>query len=171
MTGPDCEMSRESLVDYVDGELPAADAATVAAHVARCPTCRQRVQALQRSLAAAREIWAAAEALQVRARIRPRRHVLGFGLAAAAVAAALLLWFVRWPAPGPSVAPAAPADILASIRDAAQAEQLLVTARMLAAAPGGAPYATESFRFIVKTYPHSPAAAEAQRALRGAEKG
>jgi anti-sigma factor RsiW len=42
---PDCARIDTLVTPYVDGELPAADAQLVAAHIDRCPPCRDKVAA------------------------------------------------------------------------------------------------------------------------------
>lgn len=169
-----CVAWRERLVDYADGELDAGQAAAVEAHLHDCRACRDLLAALCTSLTVARQVWADAAAEIPTAgsprarRARWARRVLWTsGVAAAAVSAAILYSIADWNAG----APVTSAEVLAVVRETSQAEQLLATAHMLAAAPGGARYAAESYRFIVETYPQSPAAAEAQRALRGQERG
>jgi anti-sigma factor RsiW len=44
---PDCTVIDPLVTPYVDGELPAADRATVEEHVRACPPCRSRVTAEQ----------------------------------------------------------------------------------------------------------------------------
>ena len=53
MTSDKCEKIAESLVDFSDGELPAAASALVAEHLAGCAPCREERYALRRSPAAA----------------------------------------------------------------------------------------------------------------------
>jgi anti-sigma factor RsiW len=57
MTRTTCEELADSIVDYVDGELPANEAEIVARHLSECPRCRQIASDLQRSLSLARIIW------------------------------------------------------------------------------------------------------------------
>jgi anti-sigma factor RsiW len=57
MTRTTCEELADRIVDYVDGELPAEEAQTVARHLSECPRCRQIANDLQRSLDLARVIW------------------------------------------------------------------------------------------------------------------
>jgi anti-sigma factor RsiW len=52
-----CKTLQPLLVDYSDGELAAAQAAAVAAHLAECATCRVEVRLLADSLSFAREVW------------------------------------------------------------------------------------------------------------------
>ena len=42
-----CSRVQECFIDYQDGTLPAADAATLRAHLASCPTCQREWSALQ----------------------------------------------------------------------------------------------------------------------------
>jgi len=42
-----CSRVQESFIDYQDGTLPAADATTLRAHLASCPTCQREWSALQ----------------------------------------------------------------------------------------------------------------------------
>jgi len=57
MTKTSCEDFADRIVDYVDGELPADEAQTVARHLNECEHCRQMAQTLQRSLGLARILW------------------------------------------------------------------------------------------------------------------
>jgi anti-sigma factor RsiW len=57
MTDKTCIPIAELLVQYADGELPAADARRVAEHLADCPDCRAELRLLGRSLDLAREVW------------------------------------------------------------------------------------------------------------------
>ena len=61
MTSVKCEKIAESLVDFSDAELPAAESALVAEHLAGCASCREELNALRRSLDAAQILWRNAE--------------------------------------------------------------------------------------------------------------
>src|SRR5512135_2192936 len=99
-----CEELREELVDFADGELPPLREAMIAAHVAKCPVCRRRVEELQRSLAVAQAVWSANERLgQAEARVVSRRSKLRRRLprmaAGLAVAAGVLMALTVWRLP------------------------------------------------------------------------
>ncbi len=57
MSSQSCDTVRGLLVDYSDGELSAAEAGRVAAHLAECPECRSELRLLERSLELARSVW------------------------------------------------------------------------------------------------------------------
>jgi len=57
MSSQACDTVRELLVDYGDGELSAAEAGRVAAHLAECPECRAELRVLERSLELAQSVW------------------------------------------------------------------------------------------------------------------
>jgi anti-sigma factor RsiW len=57
MTRTTCDELVDSIVDYVDGELPADEAEIVARHLSECPRCRRTADDLERSLGLARIIW------------------------------------------------------------------------------------------------------------------
>ncbi len=56
MNGP-CKEFADRIVDYVDGELPEAEAQAVARHLATCEPCRRTAEALNRSLGLAKVLW------------------------------------------------------------------------------------------------------------------
>ena len=45
----ECRRTRNRLIDYLEGELPEQASAEVAAHLARCPACKQEMAALEAS--------------------------------------------------------------------------------------------------------------------------
>src|SRR5690606_27461847 len=51
-----CMDIRESLNDYVDGDLTAEEAAVIDAHVRECAACREELEALQALQQAAQEL-------------------------------------------------------------------------------------------------------------------
>ena len=52
-----CKKIRPLLADYCDGELPPSHAASIAAHLADCASCRVEVRLLEDSLSLAQEVW------------------------------------------------------------------------------------------------------------------
>jgi anti-sigma factor RsiW len=162
-----CGQYWQQLVDFADGELQAVEAAQVARHLAACPACRRRLQALRQSLAAAQGIWQAAADDLVNTGSRGRRPVrhwwprAGIGVAAALLLLALARFAAR---PSPEPAPA-PEQVARQIAAAGLAEQMLVVGGMLAETPGGQPYAVERYRYITEHYPATSAAQEARTRL------
>lgn len=135
----DCTQCGPELAPYAAEELDAGTRASVAEHLADCPDCRRelaRERDLRRSLASlpplacppevGRRVLAAVAAEQAAARRRRWTAGAGVGLAAAALAGALLL------RPGAPVAPTttySPEQIAAARRELIQTVTL--TARVL----------------------------------------
>ena len=180
MTAHSCEDVAEMLVDYADGELPEAESAEIAGHVACCDRCRERLEAVQRSLELARLIWEASEAAMadatplVVANERQERTAGHWWRVAPLAAAAALLIAVgilqypnleHVPPTTKSIDMATPAEIEYEIARAAVASQLLTAADLLAEQAGGEEYACERYRYIVAAYANSPAALESWNRL------
>ena len=171
------------LVDYADGDLPPPDAERIAAHLAECESCRDRLDALNRSLDAARLIWTDTE-IRITAATAGKRslqkHAFQRLAPWLATAAALLLLALGWrlypshnitnpvdTAP-PSAAPTtvlSTADIERGIARDAIASQLLTAADLLAQQPGGREYACQRYHYIVASYADSPAALQSMERL------
>ena len=49
-----CKIIQQKLMDFVEGELPAADAGTVRQHLEGCHACQARLEGLEATLEAAR---------------------------------------------------------------------------------------------------------------------
>jgi anti-sigma factor RsiW len=151
-----CEDIADLLVDYADDELPEAESVAVAEHVGRCGRCRERLEALRRSLEVARVIWEDSAGAFVdetsqggSGAEREHRVVRWWRLAPLAAAAALLIavGMLQYPSreavrpPAKDVAATTAADIEYEIARAAVASQLLTAADLLAEQPGGEEYA------------------------------
>jgi anti-sigma factor RsiW len=190
MTPERCAAYAEQLVDLADGEWPVGAAAEVQAHLAACPMCQRRLRALQGSLSTMQAVWRAAErdlqalrAQEPPASPRSRRPVWRLwpvrAVAVAAIAAGLIIAILRvgqqppagFPPSGPNggAVNATPAGDLAlverDVAEAGMASEMLASAEMLAAAPGGASYARSSFRFIAERYRHTSAGRAAKARL------
>lgn len=139
-----CQELDERLDDWLDGALPAAEAARVEAHLAGCPSCREserrlrqllaHAAALPRSVSPQRDLWP-----DVERRIARPGGWAGFfgwgpslGLAAAAVvlaAVAALLWQTQTPAAVQTVEmPVGPAFEAASAQGAPVSDPVLAQA-------------------------------------------
>jgi anti-sigma factor RsiW len=168
-----CENWAELLVDYADGEFDQAERVRVAAHLEACPDCRRRLEALRNSLALAQGVWSerAAELDQTSAaatgrRIRTRRRAPWVAIAAAAAVLLVVLRPLQSPRPTP-VVPASTeqgsvAQVEQEIWEIGIASEMLLVADMLAATPGGEPYAVNRLRFITENYADTQPAREAQ---------
>ncbi len=171
------------LVDYVDGELGPEESARVARHLADCERCRATLKALHDSLGLAQVLWEdrASEVapLLPATGFRPKRvRILRAALLAAGVLIVLggaLLWWRSGQAPEsisptPRVAerPEAPSkeEIRLAVKRAGLAVRQLAAADLLARAPGGEALATERYADIVKRYPETETAAQAEERLR-----
>ncbi len=157
MTDRSCEQFRDMLVDYADGGLPPRDSQAVAEHLAKCPTCRETVQGLERSLDLARTIWQ--ENLDAAGNASVRRRVvrlLPWAAVAAAiviVAGTLVLNSTHRPS-GPEYA-----QIERQIAGAATAAKLLAATQILAQCEGTESIVQEQYRYILENYADTPTAA------------
>ena len=164
MTRTTCEELADKVVDYVDGELPENEARIVARHLSECPRCRQTASDLQRSLGLAKVIWE--DNLVPPAAVASVRHVLklrrsSFNVVAAAATillvtgSSLLLFFQRAPQP--------PAltfeEVQRQVTRAGTAAQLLAATRILAQCEGTGSIVKQQYRYILREYADTPAAA------------
>jgi anti-sigma factor RsiW len=167
MTRTTCEELAERIVDYVDGELPADEAEIVARHLSECPRCRQIASDLQRSLSLAKVIWEdnlapPAAAATVRHVLKLRRTSF-YVLAAAATillatGSSLMMFFHRAPQP-----PALTfAEVQRQVARAGTAAQLLAATRILAQCEGTGSIVKQQYRYILREYAGTPAAASIQ---------
>jgi len=171
-----CESWSEQLVDYADGELDQTQRARVLAHLEACADCRRRLEALRRSLALAQGVWSerAAELDQIPVAatgrgIRTRRRVPWLAIAAAAAVLLVVLRPLQSPRSTPVVPPGTQqrsfAQVEQEIWEVGMASEMLLVADMLAATPGGEPYAVNRLRFITENYDDTQPAREAQSRL------
>jgi anti-sigma factor RsiW len=162
-----CEDIAEMLVDYTDERLPPSESAKVGKHLAKCESCRATVKALQESLNLAKVIWedGLAEIDTVRvptvrrlARSRWREY--------AAVAASILMVIgvsALWRAmTRPEEVKPTFAEVEQRIQQAGSAARLLAAAELLAEYPDAQPIMQRQYRYIVDTYPQTPAGARAK---------
>jgi anti-sigma factor RsiW len=176
MTEQTCKSTEELLVAYSDGELPAADIASVEAHLAECPDCRKELRVLERSLEVAQSIWhesaASASVPRIGPTLRSRRQ---FRMAVSAATCATLLVataaYVLWPRGNPAAVGVADtkiptpvaashvnnpvledADIEALIARQERVARLQVSARLLATQPGLEKFRDQAERYLADTY-------------------
>ncbi|HUT28507.1 MAG TPA: zf-HC2 domain-containing protein [Sedimentisphaerales bacterium] len=162
-----CEQIEKLLVDYADGELSPSESSRVAEHLSKCERCRTTSAALQRSLELAGIVWAdgleeiggvgMAKERGVR-RWRWRRY--------AAIAASILvvagIWIFRLTPTGPKQAEPTLAEIEKEIEDSGRAARLLAATELLTEYPDAQSIVKQQYRYIVKTYPQTPSAAQAK---------
>lgn len=161
-----CSERRETLVDFVDGELTPAERQRVARHLAACPVCQATVERLQQSLAIAGEWWRASADNVSPAAQAPRRRQVRWSLVASATAAAAAILIAIWLPARHTPQPVRSVEALsASITREADAARLLASADVLSAVPGGTEYACTRFSYVVETYPESQAAETARLRL------
>jgi anti-sigma factor RsiW len=158
MNGP-CKEFTDRIVDYVDGELPAAEAQTVAQHLTTCGPCRRTAEALNRSLDLAKVLWTGnLDNKGVRATFSQRfRGIRIYAVAASVLVAASVFVFVvanRHSRPSMRFE-----DIQRQIADAGAAAELLAATQILARCEGTEAIIEEQRRYILSNYPGTPAAA------------
>ena len=171
-----CRDIEPLLVDLADNELPAEHAATVADHLASCASCRDTLDALEKSIELGGAIWREDEAelahVEVSGTVGPRRRRrLRTGL----VVASLLLMFsvmTLWQLFSGPDRPVAQGDIeptLEEIRMVIKLEsvsaRLLAAADMLAEFPGGEAMAEERYRYIADEYADTEASSHVRARL------
>jgi ferric-dicitrate binding protein FerR (iron transport regulator) len=157
VTNRSCEQVQDLLVDYADGELSEQDSQAATEHLAECPTCREIVRGLERSLHLAEAIWLdnleAAKTASAHQRVV---RLLPWAAVAAAiliVAGTFLLNSVRRPAE-PEYA-----RIERQVASVATAARLLAATQILATCEGTESIVKEQYHYILNNYADTPAAA------------
>jgi len=155
MNRDSCQTIEDLLVDFADGALTGADE--------QCPHCRETVEALRQSLAAAETIWQDNAGHVARA---PRSRKWHYVAAAASIALAVGTLLYR-PTP-PQPAPSAPtlAEIENDIATAGRAARLLARVDQLETQTSLQHVAASQYRYIAERYPDTVAAASAQLKLK-----
>lgn len=162
-----CEDISEMLVDYADGQLSASESSEVAEHLVKCECCRRTLEALQSSLKLAGVIWedGLAETKTIRIPIPRKARKLRWPRYAA-IAASILLVLTSalvWRAlVRPPERELTFAEIERKIIESGSATRLLAAADLLAKYPDAETIAKRQYHYVVKTYPETPAAAEAK---------
>ncbi len=162
-----CKEIEQMLVDYSDGRLSPSESSEVAEHLEACERCRRMLNALQRSLELTGVIWAdgLAETEAIRIPIPQKARKLRWPRYAAAAAGIILLLTtsIVWHA---LIRPAKNeinfAEIERRIVESGSAARLLAAADLLAKYPDAKTIVERQYRYVVKTYPETPAAAEAK---------
>lgn len=162
-----CKDIAEMLVDYADGQLSPSESSEVAEHLAKCENCRSILEALHTSLDLAGVIWedGLAETEAIRISIPRKARKLRWPRYAAVAAGILLVvtTSIVWRTlMRPTKKEPTFAEIERKIADAGNAARLLAAAELLAKYPDAQIIAKRQYRYIVKTYPQTPAAAEAK---------
>jgi len=155
------------LVDYADGRLSAGESSEVAAHLAKCEYCRRILAALKRSLELAGVIWEDGLAEMEAVRIPIPKKVRKFQWTKyTAVAASILLVFVSsivWRTfLRPTRKEPTFAEIERRITESGSAARLLAAADLLAKYTDTEAIAKRQYHYVVRKYPETPAAAEAE---------
>jgi anti-sigma factor RsiW len=155
------------LVDYADGQLSPGESSEVAEHLAKCECCRSILEALQRSLELTGVIWedGLAETKDVHISILRKARKLRWPRYAAVAAGILLVLTtsILWHAlVRPLETELTFAEIERKIIESGSAARLLAAADLLAEYPDAKTIVERQYRYIVKTYPETPAAAEAK---------
>jgi anti-sigma factor RsiW len=164
MTRTSCEELADRIVDYADGELPAQEAQIVARHLSECPRCRQTANDLERSLGLARILWQdnladVAAAAPVRRSWKVHRGSL-YALAVAAsvlfAAGVLMLPVLRQ---SPRDQTITPEQIEGQVARVGTAAELLAATRIVAQCEGTESIVQRQYRYILREYADTPAAA------------
>jgi len=167
MMAGSCKEIERMLVDYADGRLSAGKSSKVAAHLAKCEDCRMTLEALQRSLELASVIWedglAETEAIRIPVPKKVRKFLLTRYAAVAASILIVLVSSIVWRTfLMPAKKEPAFAEIERRISESGSAARLLAAADLLAEYPDTENIIKRQYRYIVETYPQTPAAAKAK---------
>jgi anti-sigma factor RsiW len=187
MTETLCKEFADRIVDYVDGELPQEEVQVVARHLAECERCCQTADALRRSLGLARVLWednlgdttaVRSDAVGAPPRGRPltkgrhgglplhtlnlpRRWVL-YPLAVAA-SVLLAIGVLMIPIVRPPVGSRPSVDqIERQVARVGMAAELLAATRIVAQCEGTESIVKQQYRYILREYADTPAAASIQ---------
>ena len=167
MTQSRCRQITDLLVDYVDGRLSPAQSADIAEHLAECPQCQLKVEALKKSLALADLIWQdnlddISDAMPAAGRKITRPHFMRPVAVAAGILIVFGLFLVFHADRKPAEAQLTFAQIEFEINQHGMAAKLLAATEMLAKHAETEPIVQQQYRHIVKIYPKTSAAAQAK---------
>ena len=162
-----CKEIEQILVDYADGRLSAGESSKVAAHLAKCEDCRRTLEALKRSLELAGVIWedglAETEAIRIPIPEKVRRFRWpGYAAIAASILLVVMISGVWRALVRPTEEEPTFAEIERRISDSASAARLLAAADLLDKYPDAKTIVERQYRYIVETYPETPAASKAK---------
>jgi len=165
MMGKSCEDIQEMLVDYADGELSPGQSNEVAGHLEICENCRKLLKALQKSLDLANVVWEdglrETEAVKKPARPKTRKiHWFRYAAVAAGILIVVTTSVVWREISRPQKAELSFDEIERNISESANAARLLAATELLADYPDAKEIVEQQYRYIVKTYPQTPAAAK-----------
>lgn len=165
MMGKSCEDIQEMLVDYADGELSSAQSSEVTCHLEQCENCRKLLAALQKSLDLATIVWEdgikETEALKIPFRQKTRKiHWFRYAAVAASILIVVTTSIVWREISRPRKAELSFDEIQRNITESANAAQLLAATELLVDYPDAKEIVQQQYRYIAKTYPQTPAAAE-----------
>ena len=172
MNEDECQQVRGVLVEYADGELPAAEMQQVGAHLAECSDCRELLTALRRSLELTKAVWAEslprqgpAVAVSDRRRVRRLKAVAVAAACVVLAAGAGLIWQGARPPQtpdGPRTPIYSAAEIGAMIQREEASARLAASARILSDQPGGKQAAHDSYVYLARMYPETSAGRESR---------
>jgi anti-sigma factor RsiW len=162
-----CKDISEMLVDYADGQLSTEQSSEVAEHLAGCEDCRSILEGLRRSLELVEAIWAdglkEVEGVCITHPGKVRRcwwlRYVAAAVAVMLLVSASIVWYAM---DRPVKKEPTFADIEREIIESGSAARLLAAADLLAKYPDAETIAKRQYRYIVKTYPETPAAAKAK---------
>ncbi|MHC4707989.1 MAG: anti-sigma factor family protein [Planctomycetota bacterium] len=168
------KISQETLVAFADGELSPGEAAEVSQHIDRCESCREMVQALQRSMELVTTSWQTEHAKwpKWQARRAPKLHrwpvkrVLAVAASILLLAGVGLIWWTISEQTKPMPAEERMARLERTVTRVGAAVQMLAVADLLAEQPGGKDYARERYKEIVTGYSDTEYAVQAKLRLR-----
>jgi anti-sigma factor RsiW len=165
--GSSCKEIERILVDYADGDLSASESSQVAEHIAHCESCRGTLDALAKSLKLADVIWEdrLEQLKDVRVSISEKTRQIRWPRYAAIAACILLVVIsaIVWRALSrPAEKEPTFAEMEQKIAEAGNAPRLLAAVELLLEFPEAENIVSQQYRYIIETYPQTPAAAKAK---------
>lgn len=162
-----CEQFERLLVDYADGELSPPESPMVAEHLTKCERCRATLHALTESLSLTGAIWqdGLARTQDIHPAIPTKVHRVKWARYAAIAAGIVIVGglLAIWNASTrPREAGPTLAEMERRITECDRAARLLAAAELLADHPDAESISKRQYRYIVETYPQTPAAAKAK---------
>lgn len=162
-----CKEIEQMLVDYADARLSPDESGKVSAHLVKCEDCRRSLEALQRSLELAGVIWedqlAEIEAVRIQIPEKVRKfRWRGYAAIAAGILLVVTISVVWRALVGSTEKEPTFAEIEQKINESYSAARLLAAADLLAEYPDAENIAKRQYRYILETYPQTPAAAKAK---------